>query len=103
MASLYTVYFDESGTHAASDATVVAGFVSNVTEWEAFSRRWQQVLNDSHLGTLQPGLELLFQWPSPASPVRLLRGPQGKSESPVSVSPQRLHLRSLGLKKPQDH
>ena len=49
MASLYTVYFDESGTHADSEAAVVAGFVSNVTEWSAFSRKWQQVLTDSHL------------------------------------------------------
>ena len=46
MASLYTVYLDESGTHASSDAAVVAGFVSNVSQWEAFSREWQEVLTD---------------------------------------------------------
>ena len=44
MASLYTVYLDESGTHPESGAAVVAGFVSNVTQWEAFSEKWQQVL-----------------------------------------------------------
>jgi len=49
VASLYTVYLDESGTHADSDAAVVAGFVSNVTQWEAFSQGWQQVLTDSNL------------------------------------------------------
>ncbi|MCH7655901.1 MAG: DUF3800 domain-containing protein [Chloroflexi bacterium] len=49
MASLYTVYFDESGTHGESNVAVVAGFISNRTEWEAFSREWHQVLSDSGL------------------------------------------------------
>ena len=49
MANLYTVYFDESGTHDDSEAAVVAGFVSNATKWEAFSQNWQQVLNESGL------------------------------------------------------
>lgn len=49
MASPYEVYFDESGTHVGSEAAVVAGFVSNTTEWITFSQKWQQVLTDSHL------------------------------------------------------
>lgn len=49
MASLYTAYFDESGTHPDSEYVVVAGFISNATEWEAFSQRWHQVLADSQI------------------------------------------------------
>lgn len=49
VASLYSVYLDESGTHASSDYAVVAGFVSNVSQWEAFSEKWQQALTDFHL------------------------------------------------------
>ena len=46
MASLYTAYFDESGTHPESDAAVVAGFVFDVTQWEAFSEKWRKVLTE---------------------------------------------------------
>lgn len=46
MASLYKIYFDESGTHADSEIAVVAGFVSNVTEWTKFSERWQSTLGE---------------------------------------------------------
>ena len=49
MASFCTVYFDESGTHSNSEAAVVAGFLSNETQWVAFSQKWQQVLADSGL------------------------------------------------------
>jgi hypothetical protein len=49
VASLYTAYFDESGTHDSSEAAVVAGFVSNKIQWSAFSDRWQQVLENAHL------------------------------------------------------
>ncbi len=49
MASLYKVYFDESGTHYDSGAAVVAGFVSKATEWEAFSQKWQEVLSESQI------------------------------------------------------
>ena len=49
VASLYTVYFDESGTDDASEAAVVAGFVSNVTQWEAFSVKWQEALHGAGL------------------------------------------------------
>lgn len=46
---LYTVYFDESGTHPDSDAAVVVDFVSNATKWAAFSEDWRQVLRDAGL------------------------------------------------------
>jgi len=49
MASLYAVYFDESGTHVGSDVVTVAGFVSNIPQWKEFSKKWQQVLTDSGL------------------------------------------------------
>ena len=49
VASLYSAYFDESGTHAASDTVAVAGFVSNVTQWDMFSQKWGQVLKESKL------------------------------------------------------
>ncbi len=46
MASLYAVYLDESGTHVGADVATVAGFVANVPQWEAFSKKWQSVLTD---------------------------------------------------------
>jgi hypothetical protein len=49
VASLYIAYFDESGTHDDAETTVVAGFVSNMTQWEAFSQKWQQALDASHI------------------------------------------------------
>jgi hypothetical protein len=49
VASLYTVYFDESGADDLSEAAVVAGFVSNVSEWEAFSEKWQAVLDEARI------------------------------------------------------
>ena len=47
--SLYKVYFDESGTHDDSEAVVIAGFVSNETQWVSFSQKWQEVLTASNL------------------------------------------------------
>ena len=46
VAQLYNAYLDESGTHAGSRAVVVAGFVSNVSKWEAFSEQWSAALNE---------------------------------------------------------
>ncbi|MDO8716925.1 MAG: hypothetical protein Q7J73_09015 [Dehalococcoidales bacterium] len=44
MPNLAVVFLDESGTHADSNAAVVAGYVSNNTEWEAFTHQWKQAL-----------------------------------------------------------
>lgn len=49
VASLCTVCFDESGTDDASKAAVVAGFVSNVSQWEAFTEKWVDVLKQAGL------------------------------------------------------
>lgn len=44
MASLATVFLDESGTHSGSNAAVVAGYISNDTEWGEFIKEWGQIL-----------------------------------------------------------
>jgi hypothetical protein len=45
MAQLYSVYLDESGIHEGAGAVTVAGFVSNVKKWEAFSKDWKYALD----------------------------------------------------------
>jgi hypothetical protein len=42
---VFTVYLDDSGTHATSDVVVVAGFVSEASRWEQFSHEWQAALD----------------------------------------------------------
>ena len=44
VAALYHIYLDESGTHDASEAVIVAGFVANASEWEVFSEQWSDAL-----------------------------------------------------------
>jgi hypothetical protein len=39
-------YFDESGTHADSNMTVVAAFVSDAARWKRFTEEWQSALKD---------------------------------------------------------
>ena len=46
MAQLYKAYLDESGTHPESEFVVVAGFVSNASEWEALSEEWMKALTE---------------------------------------------------------
>ena len=46
MATLYTAYFDESGTHDGAEVTVVGGFVAEPDKWEQFSKVWQVALDD---------------------------------------------------------
>lgn len=41
---ILTVYCDESGTHAGSPATVLAGFLGDANEWVEFEREWTKVL-----------------------------------------------------------
>lgn len=45
MVDQYTGYFDESGTHDASEYVVVAGFISNELQWGEFSTEWQDALD----------------------------------------------------------
>ena len=44
MPSLATVYLDESGVHSGSNTVVVAGYISNATEWGNFCREWGEIL-----------------------------------------------------------
>lgn len=41
---ILTVYCDESGTHAGSPCTVLAGFLGDANEWVDFEREWAKVL-----------------------------------------------------------
>jgi len=41
---ILTVYCDESGTHATSPVTVLAGFLGDANEWVEFEREWAKVL-----------------------------------------------------------
>ena len=35
----FTAYFDESGTHAGADVSVMAGFVDDARQWRNFEKR----------------------------------------------------------------
>jgi hypothetical protein len=41
---IVTAYYDESGTHAGSPATVLAGFVGETNDWVDFEIEWNKVL-----------------------------------------------------------
>ncbi|MGH6949961.1 MAG: DUF3800 domain-containing protein [Vitreimonas sp.] len=43
LALLYA-YFDESGTHASAEKTVVAGFVGRALDWYEVQRRWREAM-----------------------------------------------------------
>lgn len=49
---MYTAYFDESGTHAASKALIVAGYVASSEQWVSFEREWRDLLSDANLSGL---------------------------------------------------
>lgn len=42
---MLTVYCDESGTHADSLATVVAGYLGHVRQWKLFGKEWRALLD----------------------------------------------------------
>jgi len=44
-------YFDESGTHADSDAVTVAGYISTAEQWELYTRDWTAALAEWRLTT----------------------------------------------------
>jgi hypothetical protein len=46
---MFSVYFDESGTHDGSPAVAVAGWISTDVQWERFSRAWTAVLRAAGL------------------------------------------------------
>lgn len=43
--AMLAVYCDDSGTHKNSRVAVVAGYLSNVAQWELFSKEWKKVLS----------------------------------------------------------
>jgi len=50
--AVFTVYCDESGTHAGSGATVVACYVGHARQWQAFGREWRVLLNSEGIKIL---------------------------------------------------
>lgn len=40
---MFTAYFDESGLHEGSSASVVAGYISDVRSWQTFKSKWDQL------------------------------------------------------------
>jgi uncharacterized protein DUF3800 len=50
--AMFTVYCDESGTHADSGATVVACYVGHAKQWQAFGREWRVLLDSEEIKIL---------------------------------------------------
>jgi hypothetical protein len=44
--AMLTVYCDDSGTDEESSVAVVAGYISNVAQWELFTKEWMKALKD---------------------------------------------------------
>lgn len=42
--SVFTAYYDESGTHKGSPITVLAGFIGDAEGWADFEREWRKIL-----------------------------------------------------------
>lgn len=43
---MLVAYMDESGSHAGSHASLVAGYWGSVNEWRRFERRWKDALDE---------------------------------------------------------
>jgi len=46
---IFSAYYDESGTHADSPVTVLAGLIGPVDDWVPFERDWRMVLKKHNL------------------------------------------------------
>ena len=71
-------YFDESGTHTASETVVVAGFLASASDWVEFSGRWQMALNDFgipffHMADFANRVPPYDVWTEPVRKTRLAR------------------------------
>lgn len=64
MARLYAAYFDESGTNPESRVMGVAGFISDVLNWDRFSEEWEEALIDFGLKD-SPGYFHMTDFESP--------------------------------------
>ncbi len=51
--AMLTIYCDDSGTDAASPVAVVAGYISNVAQWELFSKEWGDVLKEFRINRMR--------------------------------------------------
>lgn len=49
---MFSVYFDESGTHGQAEAVVVGGYLSSADEWEEFDREWTALLAEERITLL---------------------------------------------------
>lgn len=45
--AMFTLYFDDSGTHSQSDIAIAACYLSTVAEWQTFKRNWE-ALNEQY-------------------------------------------------------
>jgi len=43
---MFAAYFDDSGTHSKSRVATVAGYISNVGQWDIFNKEWAACLKD---------------------------------------------------------
>jgi hypothetical protein len=71
-------YFNESGTHDASENVVVAGFFARANDWVEFSARWQKALTDFglpffHMTDFANGVRPYDKWDEPMRQRRLER------------------------------
>jgi hypothetical protein len=48
--AMFTVYCDDSGTHAKSDVAVAACYVSTVEQWTECKRNWDEANQREHFG-----------------------------------------------------
>jgi hypothetical protein len=49
--SIFTVHFDDSGTHKESGIAVASCLVASAEQWQEFNRNWAGVNQDEGFGT----------------------------------------------------
>jgi hypothetical protein len=75
---ILTAYFDDSGTHAGSDAVAVAGYISTPDQWIRFETQWRAALENLglpmfHMTSFANGVGPYRQWSEPQRRIRLGR------------------------------
>jgi hypothetical protein len=40
---MFTLYCDDSGTHAQSDVAIAGCYISTVEQWQEFRRNWDEI------------------------------------------------------------